>query len=95
MTNDNDTPAIIKVPTEPPTIASDANLEAVINSDLKHANTMLNALYSAWPSVSTIAQLTRMVDTTMSTIERRRKLLNLQYGHTNNAAKTVSIDPLD
>lgn len=81
-------PSNIPAPTE---VTRATSLEAVIDADVEVANNCLRLLHATLPSVRTVATLIQVVNATMSTVAQRRKMLNLQYGHSDKSAKDEGV----
>lgn len=92
---ENDTPPLELTITEPTSVSRKSSLEEVIDSDIDVANNVLKALHAGWSVVRTIPSLCKMADTTLNTLERRRKLLNLQYGAEAKFQKGSVVYPMD
>lgn len=85
-------PALIEKTVPCPVLVDRATtLEAVIDADVEVANQSLLLLHSILPSIRSISTLLSTINTTMSVIEKRRKLLNLQYGYTDKNLKDAGV----
>lgn len=81
--------------TEPVSVSRQSSLNDVIDSDIDIANNVLKALHAGWSRVRSISSLTKMADTTLNAIEKRRKILNLQYGAEAKYSKGSVVYPMD
>jgi len=80
---------------DPTPVTRSNSLNEVIDSDLSITNNVLKALHVGWSHVKSISSLCKMADTTLNTLEKRRKLLNLQYGAEVKFSKTSIVYPMD
>lgn len=80
---------------DPTPVTRNNSLNEVIDSDLSITNNVLKALHVGWSHVKSISSLCKMADTTLNTLEKRRKLLNLQYGAEAKFSKTHVVYPMD
>lgn len=81
--------------TLPPDIQVGDSLNQVKSVDLQVTNDMLKACYFTLGHAKTVSSMCKAIEVTLNTVERRRKLLNLQYGAPNQVSKTEEFDPLD
>lgn len=79
----------------PTPVSTKDTLSQVKAADLEVANSMLAVMYAGLGKAKSIASLCKLADSTMSILERRRKLLCMQYGAPNNLPKTQDFEPLD
>ena len=63
---------------------SQAELEEVRKADMKILNFSLAVLHAAWDKVETLPGLFLMIDKQMSLVEKRRAILGLPYGSSQN-----------
>lgn len=67
--------------TIPEPLQADDTLKQAKHADVQVANDMLGLCYAAIPMARSIQSLCKLIDTSLKTIEVRRKVLNLEYGH--------------
>lgn len=80
---------------EPTSVSRQSTLNEVIDSDVDIANNVLKALHVGWGTVRSVSSLCKMADTTLNAIEKRRKILNLQYGAESQISKGTVVYPMD
>jgi hypothetical protein len=72
---------------------SDAEINRV---HLQMSNLELQMIYHALPQVKSLANLTKLIDTSMKAVKHQRDLLCLPYGYTGKAErKDVVFPPVD
>lgn len=79
----------------PADIAPDATIGQAKQADVAVANDMLRICYAGLNEVKSLGQLSRMVSTTMDVLEKRRKLMCLDYGPPRERSQGHQFDPLD
>lgn len=68
----------------------------IIDADVNIANYTLIGLCLGWKAPRlTIDSACKLANTTMKALEIRRKLLNRQYGHKDDANLGASLSPID
>lgn len=74
----------ISIP-EPEDILPDDTDETIIRKDLLISNTILKVLHLSWASVTSLDGVCKLADTTMTMMEKRRKLMNRKLGSDNKS----------
>jgi hypothetical protein len=79
-------------------IPEDLPYQSTINqskqNDVEHANNMLRVCYHSLTKATSVSSLMRVVAQSMSVIEKRRHLMCLQYGDSNQNGSSA-LTPID
>lgn len=78
----------------PDDLPSNSTLSQAKHADVEIANTMLRACYHGLSQATSISALCKLIDTSMNIVERRRKLLCLQYGSSDKNIEGTLTTPL-
>lgn len=79
----------------PDDLPANAPLSSSKQGDVQHANNMLRLMYAALGKASSVSSLCKISSEVMAIVERRRKLMCLQYGAESKSAGPKDYDPLD
>lgn len=56
-------------------LTPDSSTNQFMDEDLQHANNAIRAVYSAYSMANSVSKICKLAETTMSVIEKRRKLM--------------------